>query len=218
MREAFNIFGQPLNNMLTIEEGIAAVELARRALTSYVTAGSRIGLQGLQPVFQERRGVFVTLHKGGALRGCIGYPQPVLPLGQALIDSAIQAGCRDPRFPPVAQKELSSIEIEVTVLTEPEIVHADRRSMPDAIEIGRHGLIVTRGMHSGLLLPQVATEWGFDSLDFLCQTCIKAGLPPDSWIETDTEVCSFEAQIFSEQGPAGTVVEKTLQKCGCGRE
>ncbi|MCQ8903135.1 MAG: TIGR00296 family protein [Methanothrix sp.] len=199
--------------MLTLEEGRRAVRLAREALTAYVSRKEIINPHDLPGVFNEKRGVFVTLEKKGELRGCIGYPRAVLPLGRAIVDSAINAGTRDPRFPRVHREELDDITIEVTVLTEPEVIDGDRKTLPERIEIGRHGLIVTSGMYSGLLLPQVATEYGFDSVDFLCQTCLKAGLPVDAWLDDDTVVECFEAQIFSETSPNGDVIEKRLPAC-----
>ena len=200
--------------MLTIDEGKIAVKLAREALTSYVKKHVRIKPEGLPPVFDEKRGVFVTLHRAGNLRGCIGYPQPFMPLGVAIIDSAISAGTHDPRFSKVGLKELSEIEIEVTVLTAPQRYDIENKRLPEVVEIGRHGLIVTRGIFTGLLLPQVATEWGFDPIDFLSETCLKAGLPADSWLDPDTEVRHFEGQIFSETEPSGEIVERDILECG----
>jgi uncharacterized protein (TIGR00296 family) len=202
--------------MLTEEEGKAAVKLARRALTEFVEKRSRIKSEGLPKVFDERQGVFVTLHEDGDLRGCIGYPQPVMPLGNAIVDSAINAGTGDPRFPSVKAKELGRIEFEVTVLTKPQPYHVPKNKLPEMVRIGIDGLIVTKGMFSGLLLPQVAPEWGFDSMEFLSQTCIKAGLPADSWIDQDTEVQHFQAQIFAEVAPEREILEKSYADSSCG--
>jgi uncharacterized protein (TIGR00296 family) len=136
-----------------------------------------------------------------------------MELSRAIVDSAINAGANDPRFPRVRSEELSRIEIEVTVLSPPRPYEVRNRDLPEAVKVGKHGLIVRRGMWSGLLLPQVATEWGFDPTDFLCQTCLKAGLPPDSWIDEETEVLFFEGQVFAEVAPGGEVVEKELEPC-----
>jgi uncharacterized protein (TIGR00296 family) len=205
-----------INIMLTLEEGKIAVRLARDALVSYIQNKKLIEPIELPPVFNEKRGVFVTIHEEGELRGCIGYPEPVIPLGKAIVDSAINACSRDPRFPCVRPSELQRVEVEVTILTKPEPYDVPKKRLPEAVKIGRDGLIVAKGMYSGLLLPQVAPEWGFDSLTFLGQTCIKAGLPPDAWLDEDTEVLHFEAQIFAEVAPGREVIEKTYADTTCG--
>jgi uncharacterized protein len=202
--------------MLTEEEGKAAVKLARRALTEFTEKRSRIKPEGLPEVFDEKQGVFVTLHEDGDLRGCIGYPQPVMPLGNAIVDSAINAGTGDPRFPSVKAKELGRIEFEVTVLTKPQPYRVPKNKLPEMVRIGIDGLIVTKGMFSGLLLPQVAPEWGFDPMEFLSQTCLKAGLPADAWIDPDTEVQHFQAQIFAEVAPEREILEKSFADSSCG--
>jgi len=202
--------------MLTEDEGKAAVKLARRALAEFVEKRNRIKPVGLPKVFDEKQGVFVTLHEDGDLRGCIGYPQPVMPLGSAIIDSAINAGTGDPRFPPVKTKELSRIEFEVTVLTKPQPYRVPKNKLPEMVRIGIDGLIVTKGMFSGLLLPQVAPEWGFEPMEFLSHTCLKAGLPADAWIDQDTEVQHFQAQIFAEVAPEREILEKSYADSSCG--
>ena len=202
--------------MLTLEEGRTAVALARETLTNYITKKKIIEPENLPPVFAEKRGVFVTLHEDGDLRGCIGYPQPVLPLGKAIVDSAINAGSRDPRFPKVRAEELGRIEVEVTILTQPEAYTEPKKKLPELVQIGKDGLIVSRGPYSGLLLPQVAPEWGFDSREFLSQTCVKAGLSPDAWLDEDTEVQHFQAQIFAEVAPEREIFEKSFTERGCG--
>ena len=203
--------------MLTLDEGKIAVRLARRALANYMETKEALALDGLPPVFSQKRGVFVTLHEDGDLRGCIGYPQPVLALGQAIVDSAINAGFRDPRFPGLRPGELERIELEVTVLTRPEAYTGPKKNLPERILVGRDGLIVSKGPFTGLLLPQVAVEWGFDSLEFLGQTCVKAGLPVDAWLDEDTLVEHFEAQIFAEVAPEREVFEKSFTESPCGR-
>ena len=202
--------------MLTLDEGKMAVRLAREALTLYVEKKKNLEPVGLPPVFDENRGVFVTLHEDGALRGCIGYPQPVMPLGRAIVDSAINAGTRDPRFPGIKSGEQKRIELEVTILTKPEPYREPKKLLPTLVRVGMDGLIISKGPFSGLLLPQVAMEWGFDSLEFLSQTCVKAGLPPDAWLDEETEVQHFEAQIFAEVAPEREVFEKSFTKSPCG--
>ena len=144
--------------------------------------------------FNDRRGVFVTVHVRGQLRGCIGYPLPIKPLGAAIIDLAASAALRDHRFDPVAPGELADLDVEVSALTVPHAISAVTE-----IEVGRHGLIVGRGHLRGLLLPQVATEYGWDVETFLEHTCMKAGLPRDAWKQPGTDIQAFEAQVFGDR-------------------
>lgn len=182
---------------LTDEEGALAVRIARRVLENHI--GSLHGeLPALPIVFREKRGVFVTLTREGELRGCIGYPYPTHPLEEALADAAISAATGDPRFPPVRAPELPLLRIEVTVLSPPELLAVDPETRPAAVEVGKHGLIVQGMGRSGLLLPQVPVEWGWDSREFLDHTCRKAGLPAGCWKRKDIEIFTFKGQIFGE--------------------
>jgi uncharacterized protein (TIGR00296 family) len=174
-----------------------AVRSARTAIEYAVAKRPKIS-QDLTPVFDEKRGVFVTLTKGGSLRGCIGFPYPVMPLGEAIVHAAKAAALEDPRFPPVTKDELAAISLEVTVLTVPEPLGGEPAKRPQKVIVGKHGLIV-RGMGtSGLLLPQVATEYGWDARTFLDHTCIKAGLSERCWTSKNIEILTFEGQIFPE--------------------
>ncbi len=193
---------------LTLEEGKKAVRLARKAIETYLSEG-RVIKDRLSGVFEEKRGVFTTLTKHGELRGCIGFPYPIKRLDEAIIESAIASATEDPRFPPVSLEEMDEIVVEVTVLTPPEKLDVKPQDLPKHIEIGRHGLMVKYRFHSGLLLPQVAVEYNFDEEEFLSQTCIKAGLPPDCWFYA--EVYRFEGQIFKETKPRGDVIEVDLR-------
>ena len=185
--------------MLTEEEGKVGLKLARAAIKEYLSENSRTTAPGdLPAIFEEERGVFVTLNKYGNLRGCIGYPDPVFKLKNAIIDAAISAAVNDPRFPAVTLEEFEDVTMELTILTTPEELKVKPKDLPEQIEIGRHGLIMKKGIFQGLLLPQVATEYNWSAEEFLCQTCWKAGLPPDAWLEEDTEVSTFEGQIFNE--------------------
>ncbi len=198
--------------LLTLEEGRTAVRLARKAIETYL-AERKVIRDRLPGVFEQKRGVFTTLTKHGELRGCIGFPYPIKRLDEAIIESAIAAATEDPRFPPVTLEEMDEIIVEVTVLTPPEKINAKPIELPKHVEIGKHGLMVKRGFYSGLLLPQVAVEYGFDAEEFLSQTCMKAGLPPDCWLMEGTEVYRFEGQIFKEIEPRGEVVEVDLKSC-----
>ncbi len=199
-------------NMLTKTEGELGVHLARRAIEECLRNKTKINPDNLPKIFRQKRGVFVTLNTEKQLRGCIGRPYPILPLGEAIIVSAINASRDDPRFSPVKPQEIETLTIEVTVLTVPKRINAKPKDLPGKIVIGRDGLIVATGMCSGLLLPQVAVEHGFDCEEFLCQTCMKAGLMPDAWLN-GAEVYSFEGQIFEEIEPGGEIMEKELM-CG----
>jgi uncharacterized protein (TIGR00296 family) len=187
-----------LMDLLTAEEGACAVSLARSVLAQKV-GGRNTPLPTLAPIFQEKRGVFVTLTQNGELRGCIGFPYPHLPLGEAIQEAAISAALQDPRFPRVQAAELPGIRLEVTVLSVPELLKARPDARPGDVEVGKHGLIARGYGRSGLLLPQVPVEWKWDSREFLEHTCVKAGLPPGCWKEDCVEFYTFEGQIFSEE-------------------
>jgi uncharacterized protein (TIGR00296 family) len=183
--------------LLTDDEGSMAVRSARAAIENAVAKRMK-NSQNLPPVFNEKRGVFVTLTKRGNLRGCIGFPYPVMPLGEAIVHAAGAAALEDPRFPPVTKDEIASLSLEVTILTVPEPLLGEPAKRPEQVIVGKHGLIV-RGMGtSGLLLPQVATDYGWDTKTFLDQTCMKAGLSGQCWTSKNVEVLTFEGQIFSE--------------------
>lgn len=169
------------------------LEIARKALEEYVRNGTALPGDVKEKSLVEKRGAFVTLTKNGVLRGCIGYIQPVAPLYKAISDMAIAASSRDPRFPPVMQKELKDIHIEISVLSPLKLV-----SDINEVEVGKHGLYMTRGNNSGLLLPQVATEHGWKREEFLSQTCVKAGLPAQAWKDKGIRIYTFSAQVFSE--------------------
>jgi len=185
---------------MDVSERRAALSLARNALEMWVRERRTTATPKLPPIFKEKRGCFVTLKKGNALRGCIGFPEPVLSLANALVEAAKEAA-KDPRFPPVRSEELKGIAIEISVLTKPMPLAGERKDAPKRIKAGRDGLIVRHGPLSGLLLPQVATEWHFTPEQFLEQTCLKAGLGPGDWLDKGTEVLAFRAEVFSESKP-----------------
>ncbi|MDD5318103.1 MAG: TIGR00296 family protein [Candidatus ainarchaeum sp.] len=202
--------------MLSEKEGAAAVRLARDAIEGYLAGRGKPRPGGLPEPFGEKLGVFVTLRRypGKELRGCIGFPQPTSPLGNGLVDAAILAATEDPRFPPVRPEEMGGLLVEVSVLTKPEEVKCGKAGeRVKEVRVGRDGLIVEYGGSSGLLLPQVPVELGWSEEEFLCETCMKAGLPPDWWLEPKTRLCRFQAQVFSEELPGGDVKEEKLQAC-----
>jgi len=205
---------------LTLEEGRFLVRLARRAIGEYVRYGRKIEPPPDTPekLLKLTYGVFTTLElyfEDGSteLRGCIGFPQGVYPLARAVIESAIAAATEDPRFEPVRPDELDRIVIEVSVLSPLEELRVrSPKEYLTKIKIGVHGLVVKRGILSGLLLPQVPVEYCWDVITFLNEVCQKALMPPTCWTDEDTTLYIFEAQIFKELRPNGEVIERDLVK------
>jgi uncharacterized protein len=200
---------------LPAEVGRTAVRLARESIDAVVSGSAEPPVPKGEP-FPELRGVFVTISRTDPsqerLRGCIGFPYPVKPLGSAILEAAVAAATEDPRFPPVSKAELGSLVVEVSILTPPKpLVVQSRRELPSKVRIGTDGLIISRFGMSGLLLPQVATEFGMDQAEFLSQACMKAGLPPDSWLDKETEVQTFQAEVFAEREPRGRVEREPVQ-------
>ena len=199
------------------EEGEFLVKLARTVVETIVKTGKKIKVPTeVKDNLKQKSGVFVTLEKIGdadkQLRGCIGRPYPDFPLIHATIDSAVDAAIHDPRFSPVTDKELETIVVEVSILTPPELIKVDHvQDYPDRIEVGKDGLIIAHGWRKGLLLPQVAVEWKWDSKKFLDQTCWKAGLTPDMWMDLKTEVYKFQAEIFHELEPRGKIEREKME-------
>jgi len=194
--------------LLSLDEGEFAVRTARRVIEERLS-GREWRPETYPESFRERRGVFTTLrtHPDRALRGCIGYPEPIMPLIEALLSSAVAAATEDPRFRPVSLEEMDRITVEVTVLTPPEPIEVPPERLPEEVVVGRDGLLVRYGVFSGLLLPQVPVEFGWDSKQFLEQTCLKAGLPPDCWLR-GARFYRFQGQIFEEVEPRGKVEER----------
>ena len=186
--------------MLTKTDGERLLMLARSTVKDYFNDG-KLSIQKTD--FNEKQGVFVTLHDNkGGLRGCIGYPYPTFPLGEAVQRAAISAAFEDTRFRRLSSQELGDILFEISVLTKPELIEVKRpEEYLKKIKIGTDGLIIEHGLNSGLLLPQVAIEHGFDAEEFLENTCWKAGLAPDMWSDMKTRIYKFQAQIFNERSP-----------------
>ena len=196
-------------------EGEYLVRLARTEIEARLGITREPDTSDAPEATKTMCGVFVTLNKlegtGHRLRGCIGYPYPMKDLLTAIRESALNAAFDDPRFPPVSKNEMDSILVEVSVLTPPEKIKVEHpKDIPGEVVVGRDGLIMSRGYRRGLLLPQVAVEWGWDSEEFLAQCCYKAGLPPDSWFLEGTEVQRFQAIIYSEDSPRGRVSRHEL--------
>jgi uncharacterized protein (TIGR00296 family) len=203
---------------LTDQEGKFLIQLARNTVTEYLENGKiQKPPKDTPKKLYEQCGVFITISsiQNGekALRGCIGYPYPTIPLVEAVIDSAINASTQDPRFEPMTAEEMNHVVFEVSVLTPPEPVQVDNpKDYLNKIKVGEDGLIIEHGYRKGLLLPQVPIEWGWCEEEFLCQCCIKAGLPPDSWLTKDTKISKFKAIIFEEQTPKGEIIRLNLAK------
>jgi AmmeMemoRadiSam system protein A len=142
-------------------------------------------------VLKDNRGAFVTLKIDGQLRGCIGLVEGIKPLYQAVIEMAQAAAFEDPRFPSLQKQEVDNIDIEISVMSPLKQI----RDL-NLIEVGKHGLVIRHGYHSGLLLPQVAREYNWDRITFLEQTCLKAGLPPELYTDPETEIYTFSAEVF----------------------
>jgi uncharacterized protein (TIGR00296 family) len=201
---------------LNIEEGRFLVELARNAVKEFLKTRKHIQPPENTPKkLFEHCGVFVTINRlengEQQLRGCIGYPYPTNQLVEAVIDSAINAATRDPRFPPLSAEELGKVIFEVSVLTPPELIETNNlKEYVSKFKVGEHGLIVEKGPFKGLLLPQVPVEWNWCEEEFLCQCCMKAGLPPDTWLTKGARIYKFKGIIFEEESPQRNVKRKTL--------
>jgi len=201
---------------LSNEEGEFLVKLARKTVEEHLKTARKTGLP---PEVPEKLltpcGVFVTINRiengEKVLRGCIGYPYPTMPLVEAVMDSAISAATRDPRFYPLTPEELDKVVFEVSVLTPPERIEVENpMEYPSKIKVGEDGLIVEQGIYKGLLLPQVPVEWKWDAEEFLCHCCQKAGLPPDCWLLKNTKIYKFQAIVFEEETPKGKIKRKRL--------
>ena len=201
---------------LTPKEGKFLVKLARQTVTTYLENGLLLQVSDeISSKLMEPVGVFVTLsinnNENKMLRGCIGLPYPTTPLAKAVMEAAISAATQDPRFSPVTLEELDQIAFEISVLTPPELVSTEKPTdYPIKIKVGRDGLIIEYGFNKGLLLPQVPVELNWKEEEFLCQTAMKAGLPPDSWLLKDTRIYRFQAIIFEEVSPKGNIERKKI--------
>jgi len=177
------------------------LKLVREAIETYVNTGKKIYIPKEYPEeLKEKRGVFVTIYiRPKELRGCIGLPYPQKPLIEGLIEAAVET-CEDPRFPPLSKEELKDIFIEVSILTEPELIKVkNSKDYFKEIEIGKDGLILNRGSYGGLFLPQVPVEQKWNCQEYLNNLCYKAGFTSDVWLDSLTKIYKFHTEIFSEK-------------------
>ena len=177
---------------LTEQQKIRLLRIARESVFHFVTRDKVPVVQESDPRLHEKQGVFVSLHQGDRLRGCIGTFQSDEPLYKTVVDIAIGAATRDPRFSPLRTDEVPRTEFELSVLSRLEVV------APEDVEVGKHGLLITVGRNRGTLLPQVASQFGWEREEFLEQTCVKAGLPRDAWKDPAARIEVFAAAVFSE--------------------
>ena len=178
---------------LTAKDKDTLLDIAKKAIVAKVNNKDIPKLTGDSETLQEKRGAFVTLKKRGQLRGCIGYIKPVKALGETVQEMAIAAAFHDPRFPSLTPDEVRDLTFEISVLS-----LLKRIKDINEIEVGKHGLYIVRGYKSGLLLPQVAVEYKWDRETFLKETCCKAGLPMQAWMDKETEIHIFSADYFGD--------------------
>ena len=174
----------------------AALQLARTAVGDAVSHRKPVDQPIHYGILAERRGVFVTLHVRGRLQGCIGVVEPDGPLGSAIARCAASAALEDPRFAPMREEQLGDLAIEISLLSPPALIS------PDAIEIGRHGLLIVLHAQRGLLLPQVAIEHHLTREQFLEETCRKAGLPREAWRDPEARIFGFTCEVVSDSQAA----------------
>ena len=179
---------------MKIESQGLLLQIAREAIASHLEDRTPSKFQGSEPELLRKSGAFITLHKKGKLRGCVGQIVSDKPLYETVSEAAIAAATRDPRFHRVNRSEISELEIEISVLTPLQPLERI-----EDLEIGVHGLYIKYGEHSGLILPQVATVHNWNRTEFLQQTCKKAQLSEDAWQDPETEIYLFRSQVFGEE-------------------
>lgn len=198
-------------------EGELAVRIAREALDAFVLGRAKLPFD-LPERFNAKSGAFVTInsHPSALLRGCIGYPQPFFPLVKS-IEKGAEGAAEDPRFPPLRPEELNQVTVEVSVLTPPQLIEVKKpKELTKHVIVGIDGLSVAQGPFRGLLLPQVALEYKWDAAEFLSEACMKAGLLADAWLDPETRVYKFQAEVFGEVEPRGSVVRRNLEAAHAG--
>lgn len=177
---------------LNAEERAELLRVARRSLEHHFEHGKVGSFETERPRLMRPAGAFVTLHIEDRLRGCIGTFEASTPLIDTIARMAVTAATHDPRFPPLTRDELPRVSLDISVLSPRWL------ASPDDVVVGEHGIYIRRGPHHGVLLPQVATENGWDRVAFLDHTCRKAGLPSGAWRDPETRVELFTAEVFSE--------------------
>ena len=198
------------HSQISDSDGIELVKMARNTVTKFIKTNEKNFNSDFNSKFNFTSGVFVTLTKQDDLRGCIGYPVPERKLCEGLVDASISAATRDPRFPPVTEEELDKITFEVTVLSPPKEIKVNEYSeYLSQIKVGIDGLIVENEFTSGLLLPQVPTEYGWNEKEFLEYTCQKAGLSKDAWKDKSIKISKFQGIIFKEEEPNGNIIRES---------
>lgn len=198
-----------IEKRVSLEQAKKLIKLARDSISSFFKSKLIEISEDIRKEFSEKRGCFVSIYVGNELNGCIGYPEPVEELWRAVAESARNAAFEDPRFPPLAESQMKDMRVELSILTKPEEIIVNKwEDYPSKVKIGKDGLVIRDEFGSGLLLPQVAVEWGWDSSSFLDNTCKKAGLEPDCWRNMKKNVFKFQAQVFTEE--KGKVIEKKL--------
>jgi len=176
----------------TLQEKL--LRIARETIESYIQRRETPEFSVEEPELLEKCGAFVTIKSHGRLRGCIGFVEGIKPLYETVVEMAIAASTKDPRFTPVMEHELPDLHLEISVMSPLRKVDS-----PDEVQVGVHGILMKHGFRSGLLLPQVATEHKWDRQTFLEHTCFKAGLSKNEWKDPETEIYVFSAQVFHEE-------------------
>lgn len=179
---------------LTHPERVLLVDIARAAILNRLTHSSTHGADEstLTDTLKQPSGAFVSLHIGDELRGCIGSIYAEEPLAEIVAHMAVQAATQDPRFAPMMASDLAKVDIEISVLSELSMISSDQ------VQVGQHGLLISKGSRRGLLLPQVPAQYDWTQEQFLSQLCLKAGLPDKTWLEPECRLQMFTADVFSE--------------------
>jgi uncharacterized protein (TIGR00296 family) len=203
MGELMHVYGE--------NDGAELVRAARNAIELYLISRhfDRNVVKKSVSRFNQRHGIFVTLehYPTKELRGCIGFPRAVAPIGESVVEAAIAAAFEDPRFVPVSNVELDELSVEVSILSNPVPIEGTAKKRKTNIKVGRDGLIVEYGLYSGLLLPIVAVEQRWNEEQFLEEVCVKAGLQANYWSQPNVKLLRFETQVFREETPKGKVIE-----------